>query len=66
MELNNVSDKALELLLEYGPKLLLAIIRLLAGLWLIKLFSKALRKSFHKKEIEPSLSRLLNLLLMKI
>ncbi|MFW6020021.1 MAG: mechanosensitive ion channel family protein [Bacteroidales bacterium] len=59
MDVNSISDSALEAILTYGPKLLLAIITLLVGLWLIKFFSKGLRKTFEKREIEASLSKFL-------
>jgi small conductance mechanosensitive channel len=59
MNVESVSDKALELILVYGPKLLLAIITLLVGLWLIKTFTKSLRKAFEKRDVEQSLSKFL-------
>lgn len=49
-------------LMEKGPSVLLAAILLVAGLWLIKLLSKVLTRSMHRKEINPSLKPfLLNL-----
>ncbi|MCF8218932.1 MAG: mechanosensitive ion channel [Bacteroidales bacterium] len=59
MDLNGISDSVLDAILTYGPKLLLAIITLLVGLWLIRFFSKGLRKTFEKREIEASLSKFL-------
>ena len=59
MNVNELADSGLDIVLTYGPKLLLAIITLLIGLWLIKFFSKGLRKTFEKREIEASLSKFL-------
>jgi small conductance mechanosensitive channel len=52
-------DQAKELLIqysvEYGPKLLLAIITLIVGLWLIKKFIGAINKVMDKKQMDSSL-----------
>lgn len=63
MDVQNLTDKALELLMGYGPKLVLAIITLIVGLWLIKVFTKGLRKTFEKREVEVSLSKFLTSLI---
>jgi len=49
------STKAIELLMEYGPKLLLAIVVLLIGLWIVKLVVKAFRKAMEKGGMDVSL-----------
>ncbi|MCF8331356.1 MAG: mechanosensitive ion channel [Bacteroidales bacterium] len=59
MDMNNLADKAVELVLVYGPKLLLAIITLIIGLWLIRLFTKKLSKSFEKREVDASIRKFL-------
>ncbi len=53
------TTKAIELIMSYGPKLLLAIVVLLIGLWIIKLVVKALRKALEKGGVEISLQRFL-------
>lgn len=54
------ATKAIELLMEYGPKLLLAIVVLLIGLWIIKLVVKALRKAMEKGGMDISLQSFLS------
>ncbi len=53
--LEKYSDKAIEMLMEYGPKLILAIIVLLVGLWIIKGFTKALKSRLIKSNVDASL-----------
>ncbi|NPA67399.1 MAG: mechanosensitive ion channel [Chlorobi bacterium] len=52
-------DKLTELVLEYGPKLIGAIIVLVIGLQIIKLITKAISKMLDKKNTDPSLSSFL-------
>ncbi len=59
MDVNNLSEKALELILVYGPKFLLAIITLIVGLWLIKFLKKATKKTFEKRDVDLSLRKFL-------
>jgi small conductance mechanosensitive channel len=47
--------KAIELIMTYGPKLLLAIVVLLIGLWIVKLVVKAFRKAMEKGGMDVSL-----------
>ena len=49
------TTKAIELIMAYGPKLLLAIVVLLIGLWIIKLVVKAFRKAMDKGGMDVSL-----------
>lgn len=56
--METITDKAViiwDYLFEYGPTLLLAIITLVAGLWIIKRFTRSLSNSFDRKNIDPSL-----------
>lgn len=48
-------DEAVILLMSYGPKLLLALITLVLGLWLIRIGERLLRRTLQKREVEPSL-----------
>jgi small-conductance mechanosensitive channel len=57
MDLQKYTDKAIELLMRYGPKLLLAILILIIGFWLIKLFIKLLGKAMLRSKIDLSLQR---------
>ncbi|ROL62399.1 mechanosensitive ion channel family protein, partial [Bacteroidetes/Chlorobi group bacterium ChocPot_Mid] len=47
------------LALTYAPKLLLAIITLLVGLWLIKKVVKLIKKLMLKSSVDPSLQSFL-------
>ena len=61
--LGNYSDKAVELFMTYAPKLVLAIITLILGLWIIgtivKVTRKALQKSKTDKTLVPFITSLL-------
>lgn len=47
---------AWNLVLVYGPKVLLAIITLIFGLWVIGMIIRAMRKQLERRKIDPSLS----------
>lgn len=57
----------MDFVMQYGPKLIGAIITLIVGLWIVKRISKFFNKSLEKKEVDPSLrpflSSMLNTLL---
>jgi small conductance mechanosensitive channel len=53
----NYISKAIELIMLYGPKLILAIIVLFFGLWIVKLITKVTRKSLEKSNVELSLQK---------
>jgi small conductance mechanosensitive channel len=54
-DLTGYSGQALALVMTYGPKLVLAILTLVVGLWVIKTIVKALARTFEKKGYDPSL-----------
>ncbi|RKQ51500.1 small conductance mechanosensitive channel [Roseivirga pacifica] len=54
-QLETYVDKAVGLVIERGPNILLAILVLLIGLRLIKFFTKVLQKGFEKRNIDPTL-----------
>ena len=59
---NDVSvytDKAIDLAMSYGPKLLLAIITLLVGLWLIRMLVRGFDRAMDTAKLEPTLQRFL-------
>lgn len=51
----NLIDKAYELILTYGPKVLLAIIVLIVGLWIINRFTRVARKMMEARNVNVSL-----------
>ncbi len=53
-------QKAINLAIEYGPKLLLAIIVLIAGFWIIKLVIKAADRTMDRSGVELSLRKFLS------
>jgi small conductance mechanosensitive channel len=55
IDLQKISDQAWSMVLEYGPKLLLAIITLLIGLWIIKHLVKLVEKGLAKGKTDSTL-----------
>ncbi len=53
------ADKALELTLEYGPKVILAIVTLVIGFWIVGRITKILKKVMQKGGLDESLSKFL-------
>lgn len=56
-ELSNYYEKAIEMVMEYGPQLILAIITLIVGLWVIKLINKSVNKAMAKANVDASLHK---------
>jgi small conductance mechanosensitive channel len=56
VDIQGLSNKAIELVLEYGPKFLLAIITLIIGLWVIKRLVKVVEKAMNKGKTDQTLS----------
>jgi len=52
-------NKAIELVMEYGPKLILAIVVLIIGMWIIKGIKKLITKAMDKGKVDVSLQRFL-------
>lgn len=57
--LQGYTEKAVELIMVYAPKLLLAIIVLILGLWIIKLIVKGMDKALTKAKTDESLRKFL-------
>jgi small conductance mechanosensitive channel len=55
-QVTSYTDKIIEMAVEYGPKLLLAILTLIIGLWIIKAFIRALKRNMAKRELDASLT----------
>lgn len=53
-------EKAIELLVSYGPKLVMAIVVLLIGMWAIKIATRAINRAMERGKMEPSLRKFLN------
>jgi small conductance mechanosensitive channel len=53
------TDTAVELSMAYGPKLLLAILTLILGLWLIRMVHRGIDKAMDSAKVEPTLQRFL-------
>jgi small conductance mechanosensitive channel len=53
-------QKTIDLAAQYGPTLLLAIVVLIVGLWIIKMFTKAINKAMDRSQVEVSLKKFLS------
>ena len=49
------SDQLWSMLMAYAPKLLLAILTLIVGLWVIKVITKGVRRAMDKRELDETL-----------
>lgn len=58
-KLTEFNEYLIELLKAYGPKVLLALVTLIVGLWIIKIASRLIKKGFTKSNIDESLSKFL-------
>ncbi|MBN1819562.1 MAG: mechanosensitive ion channel [Prolixibacteraceae bacterium] len=64
--MENVNDlmvKIYDIIMDFGPKLIGALITLIIGLWIIGLIRKAVRKQFEKSSMDPSLRGFMNSLI---
>lgn len=48
-------EKSVEMMMEFGPRILLAILVLILGLWIIKAVSNGLVRLMQKRNVDPSL-----------
>jgi len=63
MELQNWVNKGYDIIIEFGPKLLAAILIFIIGMWIIKSVMKGIRKTMEKRDYDISLRKfLLNLI----
>ena len=62
-KLEKYYDQAIELSMSYGPKLLLAILTLIIGLWIINAFAKGVDKGMERANVEITLRRFLKSLI---
>ena len=54
-EVEVYTEKAIQLLMTWGPKLVLAIVILVVGIIIINSFSRFLRKVMEKRNVDPTL-----------
>ncbi|MFC1851981.1 mechanosensitive ion channel family protein [candidate division CSSED10-310 bacterium] len=52
-------DKAIEMIMEHGPRIILAFIVLIVGLLIIKLVVRALKRAFERSNVDQSLKSFL-------
>ena len=60
--MENVSgytDQAFVYLMDYGPRVLLALLTLVIGLWIIKILGKGFTRAMDKADLEASLKKFL-------
>ena len=55
IDIDRLSNSAMDLVMTYGPKLVYAIFTLLIGLWIIKIFMNGVKRVMAKREINISL-----------
>lgn len=58
-QLAGYTDKAIELLMTYGPKLVLALIVLVVGLWIVNRVVKLTQSGMDRANTEPTLAKFL-------
>ncbi|HPK08740.1 MAG TPA: mechanosensitive ion channel [Saprospiraceae bacterium] len=63
MDSNTLIKKSEELFVDYAPKVLLAIITLIIGMWVIKKISNLLAKVFQNSGLDETLSKFLSSLI---
>lgn len=63
LDVNSLMDKGSEMVMLYAPKVILALITLIIGLWLIKGFSKAIDYVLEKRDFDVSLRKWLSSIL---
>ncbi len=62
-KIETLSAHLYEIVLVYGPKLIGAIVTLLIGMWIISIVRGICRRSFEKRNVDPSLRGFLNSLI---
>ncbi len=62
-EVTNYADLAIDVIKQYGPSLLLALITLIIGLWIIGIITRGMGKMMEKRNVDPSLSPFLRSLI---
>ncbi|MFQ5675580.1 MAG: mechanosensitive ion channel family protein, partial [bacterium] len=55
----NITDKTLQLLMQYGAGILMALVTLIVGLWIIKAIVKTLNRVMTRSKVDVSLQKFL-------
>ncbi len=55
MDVNKIIEKATDIALTYGPKLVMAIVTLIVGLWIIKMVKKGIVKVLDRTNLDSSI-----------
>lgn len=55
INVDKVYSRAFDWVITFGPRILIGLVVLFAGLWIIKLLVKWSHNGMHKKEVDPSL-----------
>jgi len=58
-KLSEYADKFVTLFMEYLPNIITALLLLVVGLWVIRIFMNVLRRVFNKRELDESLKKFL-------
>ncbi len=59
-DVQSLIDKGMDMVVVYAPKVLLAIVTLIIGLWLIKMIMKVIAKALDHSKVEESLKTFLD------
>lgn len=54
-KIETYTDRAHDILMRYGPRLIIALITLLVGFWVISLISKGMLRIMRAREVDPTL-----------
>ena len=65
-EVTKYSDQAIDLIIKYGPNILMALFTLIIGLWIIGIISRGVGKAMTKRNVDPSLGPFLKSLISTI
>jgi small conductance mechanosensitive channel len=61
--LEKYAGQLVEMVVAYAPKFVMAIVTLVVGLWVISLIMRGVRKTFEKRNVDPSLTPFLRTLI---
>lgn len=62
-EVTNYAEVAMDLIWQYGPSVVLALVTLVIGLWIIGVITRGIGKAMDKRNVDPSLAPFLKSLL---
>jgi len=55
INIEKITEKLVLMAIEYGPKLAMAIVTLIIGLWVVGVATNAIKRIMEKKDVDPSL-----------